>query len=191
MTKIALGICALLLAGCGGTAPSDQSAEPEKLEKQAPKKVSEKMQGEYKIVLGPEEQEQLDVMRLALKDPAPTEEEIKAANLSEEEGMMVAMVMMAKAEDPNDPKIAEMVTMLGQMENATLMVTGDKISMAFGDQKTEASYTITSETADTVKVTTKEEDGTESPNTITLQGDKTLVIVEDATPDEKMTFVRK
>ncbi len=191
MTKIEIGFCALLLAACGGTAPTDQAAEPAKVEKQAPKKASEKMRGEYKIVLGPEEQKQMDVMRLALKDPAPTEEDIKAASLSEEEGMMVAMVMMAKADDPNDPKIAEMAAMLEQMENATLTVTADKIAMAFGDQKTVASYTITSETDKVVKITTKEDDGTESANTVTLQDETTLVIVEDAEPDEKMTFVRK
>ncbi len=188
---------ALTLTACGGedaattAAPAPAPTEAAAPAPAAAKKSSEAIQGTWSIVLGDEEKRQVEVMQMALKDPAPTEEELKKAGLSEDEMMMVALMGAARAADPNDPKVKEMAAAVEGLASATMTVTATDMTFKAGTMTETASYTVQSEEGPVVTIKTTDADGTEETATLTLEGNTTLVLGDPADPTKTQKFTRK
>jgi hypothetical protein len=138
----------LLLAALGAHTPASAASgddEATAVEQATAQTLAERIQGEWNIVLSEQEKKQLDAMKLAFKEPPPTEAELEAANLSEEEGFLVALILMARSEDPNDPKIAEMKAAMDGLANAGLTITADTMTITVAGDAQATSYRVVEE----------------------------------------------
>ncbi|NOY28117.1 MAG: hypothetical protein GXP62_19805 [Oligoflexia bacterium] len=163
----------------------------------AARKASEKIQGTWNIVLGDDEKRQVEVLKLALKDPAPTEVELTAAKLNDDEKMMVSLLGAARAKNPSDPKIKKMQAAADGLGQATVQITATGMTFTAGTVKEDSTYTVDSETDNVVKVSSTLQSSTDgSPTatqhaTLTLTSDDTLEMVDDADATKKQVFARK
>ncbi|MCB9781247.1 MAG: hypothetical protein H6742_21955 [Alphaproteobacteria bacterium] len=154
-------------------------------------KASVKLQGEWAISLSDEEKRSVEVLQLALKDPAPTEEDMTKMNLTDDEKMMVAFIGAAKAQDPSDPKVKEMEETAKALGSATLTVSDKEMTFKAGPTVEKATYVVESETDTSVTLKTTDADGKEDSSTITFKDEKTIELTDANDPSKKQTFVRK
>lgn len=142
--------------------------------------LSSRIQGEWKVVLTPEEKAQLDAMKLAFRDPPPTEAEIAA--LSQEEQMLVGIMLMAVQAEPDGEKVAEMKAVMQGLDNMKLTVTPDTMTMAIGDQGETAKWKVKSESDAGLVILTTDAQGQTDELTIALDGS---VLTMTGAPDRE------
>lgn len=149
------------------------------------------MQGEWTIELTDADRRQLEMMRLAFRDPPPSDADLEAAGLGADEKMMVNLMAAAKARDPQDPKVVEMQAALVGMEQATLTVTPEVLTLTAGALSKPAPYTVKSATDATVTVETIDAKGVPEVTTITLEGPDVLVLTDITNARRTQRFRRK
>ena len=145
--------------------------------------------GEWKVVLSAAEQRSLDVMALVFRDPPPTEDELKAMNLDENEQALAAVIAIARAEDPNDPKIAEARALLDAMPDSHVILTADHFTMVVGDKKIDSPYTATQNADGTLTLQVPEAEEVRRVWVVSVAGD-TLSATPTGSP-ETLHFARK
>lgn len=199
-TRLARFLALLALAGIAALAGSVPSAEAgddpaaATAAPEAPQTLAERIRGEWRVILSEQEKQQLETLKFAFRDPPPTDAEIEAANLSQEEGFLVALILMSRAQDPNDPKIASMRATMESLANVELSITADKMTMAIAGDAEEASYRVVEEGDSKLEIKTTNAKGEEDDITLTFDGD-TLTLTEAAEtegePPTVMNFKRK
>mgnify|MGYP001015685996 CR=1 FL=1 len=159
--------------------------------------AAQRLLGEWTIVLGPQELRQVELLKLALKDPPPTAEELTKANLTAEEKAMVDVMGSARAANPTDPKIAEMKAAADGLATATVTFTADSMDFRAGPISEKTAYTVVSQTESTVVVRSTgpaNADGSPGPAedaTITFDGADAILLADAADPGNTQRFTRK
>jgi hypothetical protein len=211
MTNLALSLLLFAFA-CGESDPAAPVAEapataqlpadaaapaeaPAQASADAP--AAQRLLGEWTIVLGPQELRQVELLKLALKDPPPTVEELTKANLTAEEKAMVDVMGSARAANPSDPKIAEMKSAADGLATATVTFTADSMEFRAGPISETSAYSVVSQTESTVVVrSTGPANPDGSPGqaedaTITFDGPDAILLADAADPGNSQRFTRK
>lgn len=194
MTALLLSAVLLLACDSGQEPPSVGGPAPQAVEPASPPEATgaaAAIQGEWTIVMTDEDRRQLEILRLAFREPPATEDELKAAGLTSEEHMMVGLMASAKANNPDDPKVVEMEQALSGLESATLSITADSMTLRAGAMSKDAAYTVKSSTGTQVTVETLDDQGRPETTTITLEGPDTLVLKDLTNAKRTQRFRRK
>jgi len=205
-------VSVLVLAACGDaepTAASTEAAAPvappvvPPAATAAPAKASARLLGEWSIVLSDQEKRQVDVLQLALKDPAPTQEDMAKMNLTEDEKTMVGLMAAAKAKNPSDPKVAQMKAAADGLGQASVTITADHMTFHAGPVTQDSTYTVTAETDSTVSIQSADPAKAEAAAaaagtppeqnmaTITFLDPDTIELSDSEDATKKQTFKRK
>ena len=155
MFRLFAAIAALTLfspaAVAGDPAPATQVA-PEGVP--APKWLV----GDWRLVPPPELKAQIEAMRLVMRDPPPTDEELQA--LPEDARMMAGMFMMALQNDPDGKAVAEMQAAMDAFEKMRITFTKDgKLAMNLGPQTMETQFVVVDAKPDEAQLSVKGENG--------------------------------
>lgn len=178
-----------------GAAPTEGAAAAQAVPADAP--AAQRLLGEWNIVLGPQELRQVELLKLALKDPAPSEEELTKANLSSEEKTMVMVMASARAANPTDPKITEMRSAAEGLATASVVFTADTMTFKAGPVTEQSAYTVLSQTESSLVVRSPGEVGpdgapaTPEDATITFDGPDAILLADMADPSNSQRFTRK
>lgn len=157
----------------------------------------ERLLGTWSIVLSDEERRQVELLQLAFRDPAPTEEELAASPWSEEERGMVRLMAAARAADPDDPKVAEMKAAAEGLRSATLTITADTMTFQAGAVTEVSTWSVQAEEAESLTIEAVEPVGSDgSPGerdlaTIRFEGEDRLVMADVDDPSQRQVFARK
>ena len=163
----------------------------------ASSRASDRLLGQWSLVLSDEEKRQVQILQLALKSPAPTADDMAKLSLSEDEKNMVGVMAVAKAKNPGDPKITQMKAAADGLANATVTITPDHMTFSAGPVTEDATYTVTSQTDTTVTLSSRSApspDGTPAESrtaTITFVDPNTIELVDGDDPSKKQLFTRK
>jgi hypothetical protein len=104
--------------------------------------VREALLGVWLAYFNEEQQRQFDLMALALRDPTPTQEELEGMKLSEEEKVLIAMMMEAKSTDPDGEQMRHLQTQLDSMKSVTMSFEKERLVFTWGDLVDESSYEV-------------------------------------------------
>lgn len=105
----------------------------------------EPLRGEWKVVVNEDMKRRLELMRFALRDPAPSNGEIKRRNLSEKEAELVRAVIAVASDDEAAARLREQVEATTTL---TITISAEDFRARTGKRKTESTCSAVSETSD-------------------------------------------
>lgn len=169
-----------------GAVGSDVAAAQEPVEL-----ASSKVLGRWNLVLSEEEQHQVDALALAFRDPIPTDEELDAADLSEDASMVTTLVVGLRRIDPNDPALDQYRQDMLALRDASLTITDDRMSLSIGPDTQVLTYDVLDARETRMRVRTTDAAGVEQTTVLRLKDeDQTLSVVEETRDGARLLFHR-
>ncbi len=151
----------------------------------------EKALGVWNLVLSPSEQERVDALELAFADPIPTDEEIAAADLSDDAGMLVGLVAATRRTDPDDPSLATYRAGMEGLRTASLTVDGTTMVLDFGTSQSVLGYTVLDARSNRMRVETSDVTGEHSRAVIRFRDDgQSMLFIEERRGGQRLGFTR-
>lgn len=134
----------------------------------APSKAHGAIQGSWRL-LGPASTAYLPLMlEFTFQDTEPTDAEMSAVFLTQEQQKQVWAARVQAAANPRDPQLMEMQATFAAMDAAQIEITAGEIIAISPDSREPMPYTIKAEDGITLTVATQEPGGTTSDLMFTL-----------------------
>lgn len=106
--------------------------------------IKQHMLGVWLVQFDEKQRRQFDLMAISLRDPSPSEEELAALNLTEEEKMLVGMMVLVKTTDPDGDQMKHLQAQLDAMKSVTMAFENDRLVFSWGELVDESTYEIVS-----------------------------------------------
>jgi hypothetical protein len=155
----------------------------------------ERILGAWTMALTEAQQRQYRLLELAFRDPPPSADELARLDLDQSEQLMLTSAMAGRAQDPNDPSIAELRRGLEELASANLEVTGERLVFTFAEEREEATYTVASEENGVLVLhtVTPHEGGTVAEDVqVTFEGEDKMSLLAQGDPEAApQVFVRR
>lgn len=181
------------LLGCGPAPSQPLVLNKAKVEEPsvAAKTPGEQILGTWEIELSEQDKGEFRALRLALKNPPPTEAELEAAGLDHDQRATVAFVLMTRSESPDSPQLASIRQVLASLEDTKVTVTPERFDMRLGVADVSVRYTVVEAQGDRLRLRTTSDDGRVEESVILLRGpDAFEYRTAEASPGDAMRFRR-
>lgn len=153
--------------------------------------ASSKALGVWDLVLSPSEQERVDALELAFAEPIPTDEEIAAADLSDDAAMLVGLVAATRRTDPADPSLETYRAGMEGLKTATLTVDGTTMVLDFGTSRSVLGYTVLDSRSNRMRIETSDVTGEHSRAVIRFREDgQSMLFIEERRGGQRLGFTR-
>ncbi len=153
--------------------------------------ASSKALGVWDLVLSPSEQERVDALELAFAEPIPTDEEIAAADLSDDAAMLVGLVAATRRTDPADPSLETYHAGMEGLKTATLTVDGTTMVLDFGTSRSVLGYTVLDSRSNRMRIETSDVTGEHSRAVIRFREDgQSMLFIEECRGGQRLGFTR-
>ncbi|MFH1464391.1 MAG: hypothetical protein ABIO70_08390, partial [Pseudomonadota bacterium] len=155
----------------------------------------QRLLGSWTMALTEAQQRQYRILELAFGDPPPEAQQIAALGLDQSEQLMLNAAMAGRAQDPDDPSIAELRRGLAELASAILEVTADQLVFTFSEEREEAAYTVISEEDGVLvlRTVTPHEGGAVTEDVqVTFEGEDNMSLLPQGDPEASpQVFVRR
>lgn len=180
MTRLTLAAW-LACAGCslGPDAPPAPTVEAE---------VIARMQGEWRIALTPAQRKQLHTMRFLLQVPPPSNADLKALELTEEESRAAILILNEIRYDPEGERTAQLRAAIAGLESGELSIGPDQLEVRLGGVKKSGRFEVVATTGDAVHLRLTTPDGKEESVAMSLTPEQELLFGEGA---DSVRFVKR
>jgi hypothetical protein len=178
MTRIILLWTALSLGCSLGSAPDPTKEDL----------VVARMQGEWRISLTPGQRRQVHTMRFLTRVPPPTNEELAAFDLTEDESHAAIIILNEIRYDPDGERTQQLRSAITNLEQGELSIGPERLEVRIGDVKKAGTYAVGATTGDTAHLQLVRDDGEEESVHLSLTPTHELVFGEG--PDAIM-FVKR
>ncbi|MFT4974894.1 MAG: hypothetical protein ACI8S6_000777 [Myxococcota bacterium] len=147
-----------------------------------------RLEGSWTVEPSVEDRRQATLLRLALRDPPPSEADLSQSDLTPSEAAMVRSVLSARRTDPPPPQLAELRDRLSGLESATLEITTNELRFTLGEATSTRRYTVLSAEPERVEVSVVHPSGQSEEDAFVFRGPDEVALVE---PDGKETLLRR
>lgn len=149
--------------------------------------VPEDLLGVWRLSLDAEQRRHLDVLALALRDPAPSEDELDV--LTADDATLVRAIVSARRRNPADPEAARLEARRAALEQARLVFEPGRITLGWPDATSAARWSVVSEAGDELVVETRSASGEVERARLTRLSRDTIAVRSDSSA-RSLVFVR-
>ncbi len=175
---------AALLATTLLTAPAWATDAPRAAEAATPAAAA-RLIGTWKVQLDETQQAELKMMKLALRDPPPTEAELK--ELPEELRTMVQVLGAMRELDPEGAQLTEIRAMIDGLESARITFDATSMRLAFGAVDIQGPYTVARGQGDALTLVHRPEGAPQQTMTVRFEGATVLAMDNEAGKTTRFT----
>lgn len=181
MRRAVLGWLLATTVGCslGPTQPSAPSAEDH---------LVARMQGNWRIALTPAQREQVHTMRFLLQDPPPTNEQVQALNLSEEQATAALHILREIRYEPDGERTRQLRSAIAGLEQGELSIEPDRLEVRVGGVTKSGTYEVGATTGSSAHLQLTRDNGSTESVALTLTEDHELIF---GTGEDAITFVKR
>lgn len=150
--------------------------------------VIARMQGEWRIALTAEQRKQVHTMRFLLQVPPPSNDDLKALQLTDAESRAAILILNEIRYDPDGERTAQLRSAIAGLESGELSIGPDRLEVRLGGVKKSGTYAIVATTGDAVHLRLTTPDGKEESVAMSLTPDQELLFGEGA---DSVRFVKR
>ena len=147
-----------------------------------------RMQGTWRIALTPEQRQQVQTMRFLLREPPPTNEEVQALNLSEDEATAALHILREIRYDPNGERTQQLRSAIAGLEQSELSFGPERLEVRVGGVTKAGTYEVGATTGSSAHLQLTRDDGETESVALTLTDDQELVF---GFGQDTVTFVKR
>ena len=170
-------LSAFLLAATLWASPALADDAPAKAEAATTQATDARLLGKWKIQLNAQQQSELGVFKLALREPPPTQAEIDA--LPAEMQAIVEMLAMIKKTDPTSAQLVEIRTMIESLEHALLTIDATTMGLSFGTTTVSGPYTVSAGEGDAITLAHRPEGAPAQTMSVTFPSKDLIEVTND------------